>query len=74
MYFREKIDSSDMPEIVFGFDMEWPVVYGQPKKTALIQICTDHSTCYLFHVCIILFKFLLVHSILVHFNIFKIGI
>lgn len=46
-----------MAEVVFGFDMEWPVNnIGQSKKTALIQICTDHSTCYLFHVSELLFK------------------
>ncbi|VVC30656.1 Ribonuclease H-like domain,3'-5' exonuclease domain [Cinara cedri] len=46
-----KIDSSKCSEIVYGFDMEWPVTFnGKSRKTALIQICTDHSTCYLFHV------------------------
>lgn len=46
-----------MSEVVFGFDMEWPVNYlGQSKKTALIQICTDHYTCYLFHVSRLAFK------------------
>ncbi|KAE9542646.1 hypothetical protein AGLY_002557 [Aphis glycines] len=47
----KKIESSKLHETVYGFDMEWPVTYdGKPKKTALIQICIDHSTCYLFHV------------------------
>ncbi|XP_025417119.1 Werner Syndrome-like exonuclease [Sipha flava] len=46
-----QIDSNEMSEVVYGFDMEWPVSFiGKQKKTALIQICTDHSTCYLFHV------------------------
>ncbi|XP_060850881.1 3'-5' exonuclease [Rhopalosiphum padi] len=46
-----KIESSKVHEVVYGFDMEWPVTFNRKsKKTALIQICTDHSTCYLFHV------------------------
>ncbi|XP_008186789.1 lipoate-protein ligase b-like isoform X1 [Acyrthosiphon pisum] len=46
-----KIESSEIYEVVYGFDMEWPVTFNRKsKKTALIQICTDHSTCYLFHV------------------------
>lgn len=46
-----------MSEVVFGFDMEWPVNnLRQSKKTALIQICTDHNTCYLFHVSGLAFK------------------
>ncbi|XP_025202055.1 Werner Syndrome-like exonuclease [Melanaphis sacchari] len=46
-----KIESSKINEVVYGFDMEWPVTFDRKsKKTALIQICTDHSTCYLFHV------------------------
>lgn len=46
-----KIESSKIHKVVYGFDMEWPVTYNRKSnKTALIQICTDHSTCYLFHV------------------------
>ena len=43
--------SDDSPLIV-GFDMEWPVTYkvGSESKTALIQLCTSSSTCYLFHI------------------------
>lgn len=54
--FRTKIESSKIHEVVYGFDMEWPVTFiGKSKKTALIQICTDHSTCYLFHVSVLVF-------------------
>ncbi|XP_027840440.1 3'-5' exonuclease [Aphis gossypii] len=46
-----KIESSKIHKVVYGFDMEWPVTYNRKSnKTALIQICIDHSTCYLFHV------------------------
>lgn len=46
-----KIESSNKYDVVYGFDMEWPVTYNNKSmKTALIQICTDYSTCYLFHV------------------------
>lgn len=56
--FRNKIESSETSEVVYGFDMEWPVTFnGKSQKTALIQICTDHSTCYLFHVCVLVFSF-----------------
>ncbi|XP_050431985.1 3'-5' exonuclease [Adelges cooleyi] len=34
----------------FGFDMEWPVLNGKSLKTALIQICVNHTLCYIFHV------------------------
>ncbi|PSN37421.1 putative lipoyltransferase 2 [Blattella germanica] len=37
-------------EIVFGFDTEWPVDYRGSGKTALIQICPEEQSCYLFHV------------------------
>lgn len=58
-----KIDSSEIYQLTFGFDMEWPVSFiGQANKTALIQICTDHSTCYLFHV----FYIIRLPSIFVH--------
>ncbi|KAH3735982.1 bifunctional 3'-5' exonuclease/ATP-dependent helicase WRN-like isoform X2 [Dreissena polymorpha] len=35
-----------------GFDIEWPVLYqtGKQAKTALVQVCTNISKCYLFHV------------------------
>lgn len=53
--FRTKIESSEIYEVVYGFDMEWPVTFDRKsKKTALIQICTDHNTCYLFHVCVLI--------------------
>lgn len=56
--FRTKIESSKIHEVVYGFDMEWPVTYNRKSnKTALIQICTDHSTCYLFHVCVLELSF-----------------
>lgn len=60
--------------------MEWPVSYiGKSGKTALIQICTDHSTCYLFHVCVLIFnlffEYKYVHNILYLYQfIFHIGI
>jgi len=58
LLYRAKIDSSNLAEVVYGFDMEWPVSrIGKSGKTALIQICTDHSTCYLFHVCVFEFSF-----------------
>ncbi|XP_035658094.1 Werner syndrome ATP-dependent helicase homolog [Branchiostoma floridae] len=36
---------------VLGFDIEWPVTYtvGKEEKTALLQLCTSHNKCYLFH-------------------------
>ncbi|XP_023707539.1 Werner Syndrome-like exonuclease isoform X2 [Cryptotermes secundus] len=38
-------------ELVIGFDMEWPVHFKTGSgKTALIQICAEEQTCYLFHV------------------------
>ncbi|XP_060237578.1 bifunctional 3'-5' exonuclease/ATP-dependent helicase WRN [Meriones unguiculatus] len=37
---------------VIGFDMEWPPIYKQGKrsKVAVIQLCVSESKCYLFHV------------------------
>ncbi|XP_034234885.1 Werner Syndrome-like exonuclease isoform X2 [Thrips palmi] len=38
-------------ELIVGFDAEWPVDFTQGSgKIALIQVCIDESTCYLFHV------------------------
>lgn len=51
------VESSKTSEVVYGFDMEWPVSYiGKTNKTALIQICPKPSVCYLFHVCVLVFK------------------
>lgn len=37
---------------VIGFDMEWPPVYKQGKRSrvAVIQLCVAESKCYLFHI------------------------
>jgi hypothetical protein len=38
-------------EMVLGFDMEWPIDFKAGSgKTALIQICAEEQTCFLFHV------------------------
>lgn len=37
---------------VVGFDMEWPPIYKQGKRSrvAVIQLCVSESKCYLFHI------------------------
>lgn len=37
-------------ELVLGLDAEWPVTQQGSGKVALIQVCCDETTCYLFHV------------------------
>ncbi|KAK3913367.1 Werner syndrome ATP-dependent helicase-like protein [Frankliniella fusca] len=36
--------------LILGFDAEWPVHFQGSGKIALIQVCCDENTCYLFHV------------------------
>ncbi|XP_077869992.1 bifunctional 3'-5' exonuclease/ATP-dependent helicase WRN-like [Saccoglossus kowalevskii] len=48
---RQPVENKDVAELVLGFDIEWPVTYesGVEPKTALLQLCTSSSVCYLFH-------------------------
>ncbi|KAJ9577342.1 hypothetical protein L9F63_006086, partial [Diploptera punctata] len=44
-------EAESQNELILGFDMEWPVDFRTGSgKTALIQICPEEQTCYLFHV------------------------
>lgn len=44
-------EADEKDELILGFDAEWPVDYKEGSgKIALIQICINESTCYLFHV------------------------
>jgi len=45
------LDIANKRQIVFGFDLEWPVNFtGRAAKTALMQICMSEKECFLFHI------------------------
>ncbi|XP_050538889.1 3'-5' exonuclease isoform X1 [Daktulosphaira vitifoliae] len=51
-FASEILEQAKNTKKCYGYDQEWPVKWpsGKSKKTALIQICIDHNTCYLFHI------------------------
>ncbi len=47
---RSRLDKDGVS--AFGFDMEWPVTYrsGAESRTALVQLSTSPTECFLFHI------------------------
>lgn len=42
--------ANEANELLVALDAEWPVTSKGPGKVALIQVCCDADSCYLFHI------------------------